>query len=132
MTGVSFSYTINLMFLEAASEIICVSCTNGYVTKNIDDWRILACDPGINLPTIDDDDEWGLSMCSPELEISEFEIIQTAAAYSISPGFFEIPVFRVGNLDEFDINYIVGTEFSTKSTPYGLVEGIITGKCKGE
>ena len=73
MTGAFLSYAINLLFLEPASEIICVSCTNGYVTKNLDDWRIIACNPGINSPSIEDDDEWGKSMCSPELIVSEFE-----------------------------------------------------------
>ena len=73
MTGSFLSYDINFMFLEPASEIICVSCTNGYVTKNLDNWRIIACDPGINSPLIEDDDEWGLSMCSRELVVSEFE-----------------------------------------------------------
>jgi hypothetical protein len=39
-------------------------------------------------------------------------------------------VFRVGDHGGIEINYMVGTEISEKSTPYGLVPGVITDNCQ--
>ena len=91
----------------ALQEIICVVCTNVNDTKTQDNIEIRTCTPGIIQ--------------------SDFERVQTSAAYSDKQGEFIFESFSEGceNL----ITYEIGTQNKKGQIPDGLIDELVVKEC---
>ena len=98
--------SVSISNIDGFSNSLCLRCSNGVYTEDLDNWTITQ----LQKP------------CTPGITASQFDKVQTMAAFTIEIGSFSFPAFTEGC--ENDITYEIGTQKNPGIIPQGLFEEI--------